>query len=110
MSMRTKTPSSRTGTESTIVLDPEEFEASRLGSGARSAGGERSELDERAQRAGGRAQRGAGGTGGARAGGRREVGEGVRASRGASAGRRWRNAARRGGGGPPGRAGPRAGR
>src|SRR3974390_793229 len=63
MSMRTKTPSSRTGTESTIVLDPEEFEASRLGSGARSAGGERSELDERAQRAGGG---GGGGAGGAR--------------------------------------------
>jgi putative transposase len=72
MSTRTKTPVSRT--ESTIVLDPEEFEASGLELGARSAGAERSEPDERAQRAGGRAQRGAGGTRrAAAAGGRRAV-------------------------------------
>lgn len=45
-----------------MVLDPEEFETPRLGSGERSAGAERSEPDERAERAGGRAQRGAGGT------------------------------------------------
>src|SRR5437762_14225987 len=57
-----RTRISRTGTPSTIGLDPGEFEASGLGSGERSAGGERSESDERAQRAGGRAQRGAGGT------------------------------------------------
>jgi putative transposase len=61
MSTRTKTPS-RTRTESAIVLDPEEFEAPGLQLGARSAGGERSEPDERAERAGGGAQRGAGGT------------------------------------------------
>src|SRR6266566_3184470 len=54
MSTRTKTPS-RTGTESTIVLGPEEFGAHGLESGACSAGAERSEP-------GGRAQRGAGGT------------------------------------------------
>jgi len=45
-----------------IVLDPEELEFPGLEPGARSAGGERSEPEERAQRAGGRAQRGAGGT------------------------------------------------
>ena len=59
MSMRTKNPSR---TQSTLVLDPEEFDAPGLELGPRSAGGERSEPDERAQRAGGRAQRGAGGT------------------------------------------------
>ncbi len=61
MSTRIKTPS-RTRTERTIVLDPGELEAPGLESGARSAGAERSEPDERAERAGGRAQRGAGGT------------------------------------------------
>ena len=55
MSTRTKSPSSRTRTESTIVLDPEELEFSGLEAGACSAGGERSESDARAQR-------GAGGT------------------------------------------------
>ena len=59
MSTRTETTSR---TRATIVLDPEEFEASGLESGERSAGAERSEPDERVQRAGGRAQRGAGGT------------------------------------------------
>jgi putative transposase len=54
-------------------LDPEEFELSGLESGARSAGEERSEPDERAQRAGGRAQRGAGGTRRAAAGRGREL-------------------------------------
>src|SRR6188472_3782845 len=54
------TTSSRT--EGTVVLDPEQFEASELESGARCVGAERSEPDERAQRAGGRAQRGAGTT------------------------------------------------
>jgi putative transposase len=68
-SRTTKIP--RTGTQSRIVLDPEEFEAAALESSERSAGGERSEPDERAQRAGGRAQRGAGGTLRAAAGGRR---------------------------------------
>jgi putative transposase len=69
MPSTTKIP--RTGTQSTMVLDPEEFEALALESGERSAGGERSEPDERAQRAGGRVQRGAGGTLRAAAGGRR---------------------------------------
>ena len=59
-STTTKIP--RTGIQSTIVLDSDEFEAAALESGERSAGAERSERDERAQRAGGRAQRGAGGT------------------------------------------------
>jgi len=59
-STTTKIP--RTGARSTIVLDPGEFEAVALEPGERSAGGERSEPDERAQRAGGGAQRGAGGT------------------------------------------------
>ena len=69
-STTTKIP--RTGTQSTIVLDPEEFEAVALESGERSAGAERSEPDERAQRAGGRVQRGAGGRlRAAAAGGRR---------------------------------------
>ena len=67
-------PSTRTknssGTQAAIVLDPEEFELSGLESGGRSAGGERSEPDERAERAGGRAQRGAGGTRRAVVGGR----------------------------------------
>ena len=58
-STRTK---SNSRTRATIVLDPEEVEVSGLELGERSAGAERSELDERAQRAGGRAQRGAGGT------------------------------------------------
>jgi putative transposase len=52
MSMRTKSPGR---TQSTFLLDAEEFEAPGLESGARSAGAERSEP-------GGRAQRGAGGT------------------------------------------------
>jgi len=69
MSTRTKTASR---TQATIVLDPEEFEASGLEPGARSAGAERSEPEERAERAGGRAQRGAGGTRRA-AGGAREL-------------------------------------
>ncbi len=51
MSTRTKTPS-RTGTESTIVLGPEEFGAHGLESGACSAGAERSEPGGRAQRGG----------------------------------------------------------
>src|SRR5438876_494792 len=55
------TTRSRT-TKSTIELDASEFGVPGLESGERSAGGERSESDERAQRAGGRAQRGAGGT------------------------------------------------
>src|SRR5438034_6875003 len=55
------TTRSRT-TKSTIELDASEFGGPGLESGERSAGGERSESDERAQRAGGRAQRGAGGT------------------------------------------------
>ena len=62
-STTTKIP--RTGTPSTFMLDPEEFEAAALESGERSAGAERSEPDERAQR-------GAGGTlRAAAAGGRR---------------------------------------
>ena len=65
MSTTTKMPSSRTRTESTIVLDPAEFDLPGLESGERSAGAERSEP-------GGRAQRGAGGTlRAAAAGGRR---------------------------------------
>src|ERR687887_2204752 len=59
MPTTTKIPS---GTQSRVVLDAEEFEATALESGARSAGVERSEPEERAQRAAGRAQRGAGGT------------------------------------------------
>jgi hypothetical protein len=49
-------------TQPAIVLDCDEFEVPGLESGARSAGGERSEPDERAERAGGRVQRGAGRT------------------------------------------------
>src|SRR5204862_6547809 len=63
------TTRSRT-TKSTIELDASEFGVPGLESGERSAGGERSESDERAQRAGGRAQRGAGGTPRAAAGAR----------------------------------------
>src|SRR5215211_3854246 len=59
MSTRAKTPSSRTGARSAIELDGSEFEVAGLPSDERSAGGERSEP---AQRARGRAQRGAGGT------------------------------------------------
>jgi putative transposase len=59
MSTRTKTPSR---TQARIVLDPEELEFPGLEPGARSAGAERSEPEQRAERAGGRAQRGAGGT------------------------------------------------
>jgi putative transposase len=59
MPTTTKIPSR---TQSAIVLDCEEFDPLGLESGARSAGAERSEPDERAERAGGRAQRGAGGT------------------------------------------------
>ena len=62
MSTRTKTPRSRTAAETTTGLDPEEFDLSGLELDARSAGGERSEPDERAERAGGRVQRAAGGT------------------------------------------------
>src|SRR5260370_14312296 len=66
------TTRSRTTQKSTIELDPSEL--GLLGSewDERSAGEERSEPEERAQRAGGRAQRGAGGTlRAAAAGGRR---------------------------------------
>jgi hypothetical protein len=52
MSTRTK---SNSRTQATIVLDPEVFEVSGLESG--SAGAERSELDERPQRAGGQETR-----------------------------------------------------
>jgi putative transposase len=75
MSTRSKT-SSKTRTQSTFVLDPAEFEDPvefGLESGERSAGAERSEPGERAQRAGGRAQRGAGGTLRAGAAGGREL-------------------------------------
>ena len=57
MSTRTK-PTSRT--QGTIELEPGELAIPVVEAGKRSAGGERSELEERAQRAGGRAQRPAG--------------------------------------------------
>jgi putative transposase len=66
------TTRSRTTQKSTIELDPSELGLLGSESGERPAGGERSEPEERAQRAGGRAQRGAGGTlRSAAAGGRR---------------------------------------
>ena len=57
MSTRTK-PTSRT--QGTIELEPGELAIPVVEAGKRFAGGERSELEERAQRAGGRAQRPAG--------------------------------------------------
>jgi putative transposase len=64
MSTRAKTASSRTGTRSTIVLDPGEFDASALESGERFAGDERSEPLGRAQRGAGETLRAAAAGGG----------------------------------------------
>jgi putative transposase len=69
MSTRTK-PTSRSGTQSAIELERGEFAVPVVEAGERFAGGERSEPEERAQRAGGRAQRPAGEPLRAAAGGR----------------------------------------
>jgi putative transposase len=67
--MSTRTKTTRASDRGTVELDRSGFDLAELGSGERCASAEWSEPDERAQRAGGRAQRGAGGTLRAAAGG-----------------------------------------